>query len=68
MIAREQKRQVLVQKYAEKRKQLKLAIAGTTTPDERAVLIKKLQRHCSLESSRLDPIRLTYTWTRIGTI
>ena len=43
MIAREQKRQVLVQKYAEKRKQLKLAIAGTTTPDERAVLIKKLQ-------------------------
>jgi len=43
MIAREHKRQVLVQKYAEKRKQLKLAIEAATTLEERAVFIKKLQ-------------------------
>lgn len=43
MIAREHKRQVLVQKYAEKRKQLKLAIEGAQTIEERAVFIKKLQ-------------------------
>ena len=43
MIAREHKRQVLVQKYAAKRKQLKLAIQEATTLEERAVFIKKLQ-------------------------
>jgi len=43
MIGREHKRQVLVQKYAEKRKQLKLAIEAATTLEERAVFIKKLQ-------------------------
>jgi len=43
MIAREHKRQVLVQKYAEKRKQLKLAIEAAKTLEERAVFIKKLQ-------------------------
>jgi len=43
MIAREHKRQVLVQKYAEKRKQLKLAIESAQTLEERAVFIKKLQ-------------------------
>lgn len=43
MIAREHKRQVLVQKYAEKRKHLKLAIEEAKTFEERAVFIKKLQ-------------------------
>lgn len=43
MIAREYKRQVLVQKFAAKRKQLKRAIAEAQTLEERAVFIKKLQ-------------------------
>lgn len=43
MIAREHKRQVLVQKYAEKRKQLKLAIEGAQTIEERAVFIKNFK-------------------------
>ena len=43
MIAREHKRQVLVQKYAEKRNRLKMSIKGAKTLEERAVFIKKLQ-------------------------
>lgn len=44
MIAREHKRQVLVQRYAERRNRLKLAIKQAQTLEERAVLIKKLQK------------------------
>lgn len=44
MIAREHKRQVLVQQYAERRNRLKLAIKQAQTLEERAVLIKKLQK------------------------
>lgn len=44
MIARERKRQVLVQRYAERRNRLKLAIKQAQTLEERAVLIKKLQK------------------------
>ena len=43
MIAREHKRQVLVQKYADKRKHLKKAIQEAPTLEERAGFIKKLQ-------------------------
>jgi len=44
MIAREQKRQVLVQNYAAKRRQLKLAIKAAQTLEERASLIERLQK------------------------
>ena len=43
MIAREHKRQVLVQKYAEKRARLKVEIKQSATLEERASLLKKLQ-------------------------
>jgi len=44
MIAREHKRQVLVQKYANKRAELKIAIKNAQTLEERAVFIKRLQK------------------------
>ena len=43
MIARERKRQATVQKYGQKRLQLKGALKVETLPDERAKLISKLQ-------------------------
>lgn len=43
MIARERKRQATVQKYGQKRLQLKDALKVETLPDERAKLISKLQ-------------------------
>ena len=43
MIARERKRQATVQKYGQKRLQLKEALKVETLPDERAKLISKLQ-------------------------
>lgn len=43
MIARERKRQAIVQKYAHKRFQLQEALKVEATPAERAKLITKLQ-------------------------
>lgn len=43
MIAREKKRQVLVEKYASKRHDLKIAIRQAQTLEDRALNMKKLQ-------------------------